>query len=103
MLEESEELQGGNFVKSLHKDIEMPAQEPEPKPELKQEPETKTEPKPAPNPTTNKKLPVFLIAGIATGGLAVITIIIVVIAVVVFDMKNAMNQRGDQRRTIAPI
>ena len=102
------------FVKSLHKDIKLPPQEPKPEPESKpepepepkqepkQEPELKPEPeqkavgenknvetRPAPKPATNKKFPIFLIAGIAAGGLAFITIIIVVIAVLVASSLTA--------------
>ena len=52
------------FVKTLHKDVEAPSQESVPEPEVVEE--EKEEEKQDPAPTTSKKLPVFLIAGVAT-------------------------------------
>ena len=56
------------FVKTLHKDVEAPSQESVPEPEVVEEDkeEEKEEEKQDPAPTTSKKLPVFLIAGVAT-------------------------------------
>ena len=100
-LEAASKVPIAQFVKCLHKDIEMPAQEtapkPEPDPAPKPAPEQKAavvEERTAQNqnikPATNKKLPIFLIAGIAAG-IAFITMIVVVIAVVVVSKPKVEN------------
>ena len=73
------------FVKTLHKDVEAPSQESVPEPEVVEE--DKEEEKQDPAPTTSKKLPVFLIAGVAAGIAAIMLIAVVIVVIIASKPK----------------